>query len=239
MPENGTLVDVIGRPAVHDGVRFVPILYDDPFADNPYLYLDDIDRLPTIPNCFTFTDDVANWPTWWAKSRLIDIFGFQPPVNCELNRPLNCPFAAVLDVSEPELSFVPMLLASAGLANSYATIQFREGTPKETKQRLASAFLELLLKSPSGLGVFVEYHLPSWDDEGSYEAPLYRVSCDGASFDVNFVGYLRPRSETDDDIDAYNAETFEEGTCCELWRREYPLGPFSLPRKRRCNNRMN
>lgn len=227
------ILNFLGRSVIHNDWRFVPILGTFDFNSRELCFHDHAHAL-TQPECFEEQLDFEDWHSWWAKARLLKLFAIQPPVSCCLTHPLNFLLAAMPKDASHVDSIKPLLVTSWPQYASFG-LRFLRHESQQSMQHLADAFFKLMLAEPHGLGVFSEYYVRLWDDSqinapSTHEVALHRVSCDGAEFHLDFLGYLRPQDTTDDEIEEINAAALEN--CDMEWVRDIPVWPFEMPRKR-------
>lgn len=232
----GTIKDFIGRSVTHSGMRFIPMLGVFAFGHREILFEDDSSHLQ-LPKCFDQEPDLEDWLSWWAKARMVHLFGIHPPVSCCLTRPLEF-LLGVIPSSDHSLDAVkPMLITSIPDSLSFG-LRFEHRETKESATRIADIFFDLMLANPYEIGVFSDYFVRLWDPgeanaPSSHEVALYRISCDGTDFTTKFIGYLRPEKVSDDEIDEMNDASREDSNI--MWIRDVPVWPFTLPTKRRNN----
>ena len=230
----GSIIDFIGRSVTHNGVRFIPMLGVFAFGYREILFEDNTGQLQ-LPKCFDQEPDLEDWLSWWAKARILHLFGIQPPVSCCLTRPLDFLLGAI-PVSAQSLDAVrPILISSLPDGCSFG-LRFEHSETRESATRMAEIFFDLLLSKPAAIGVFSDYFVRLWDPgeanaPSSHEVALYRISCDGIDFAAKFIGYLRPQKVSDEEIDEMNEASRED--CDMMWIRDVPVWPFALPRRRR------
>jgi hypothetical protein len=225
--------DFIGRSASHKGMRFIPMLGEFEFGARSMLLEDDRRRVQH-PNAFSQEPDLEDWLSWWAKARIVHIFGIHPPVSCDLTKPLEFLLGAVPESNLTLDSVRPVLLASIPESAGFG-LRFTRQEARESALRIAGSLFDLLLSDPFGLGVFSDYFVRLWDSTevnapSSREVALYRIACDGIDLQSKFIGYLRPENVDDDEIDEMNEAIAEN--CDMLWIRDVPVWPFELPRRR-------
>ena|SRR5215469_3986041 len=175
--EFGTLQNVFGTPATHDGFLFVPAavqLNGNRFSTG--FYLRDLvgKRAPAIlARAIEQHYDAA-----WVRARLPRVFAFTPELSEVEKSLLNVCFVAVAVGSSIGLPFICIdYYGRTGLMFS------PEGPDQETQAKVAAAFWSLLLQSPDDVADFAAtvYHPGAgvWMHFGCEDGePCYRESED-------------------------------------------------------------
>lgn len=226
------LRDVIGPLVARENIQLVPVLGDFDFCDDA-VYLEDVPGSEVIPS-FIDEYDWDDLNCWWTRSRLLAIFGIDHPVGGNLTRVLDFVMMAILS-TESGLVARPVLLRSRcrdQWAPFSVALSFDNMASDTERQLIANVIWNLLMEQPKELGVFSDYIAIGWHDcsqdvDRSTEGAFYRVSCDGITFSVDYIGELSP------DYTPQELEGFDRS---EFWGVTYP---FEIPRKIRRNHGMH
>lgn len=231
----------IGRSVTWEGIRFIAVLGEFAYGSREYYFVDNASTIQQ-PECFKQEIDFEDWRSWWAKARMLALFGIHAPTSPCMTLPLEFQLG-VLPESATAVEMVRPLLVQS--SPECATFFVRCGH-RETEagaRRIVNAFFGLLVTEPSHLGIFSDYYVRLWDSAeinapSSHDVALHRVSCDGIDFILNFIGYLRPQDVSDDEIDQINLDTQESSDM--VWVREVPIWPFKMPimNQRKRQNRL-
>jgi hypothetical protein len=144
----GTLQNVFGKPARHDGFTFVPAAIQlDGESFSMGFYFRDLagDRPPAIlVRPIEFQYDAA-----WVRARLPRVFGFTPELSEVEKSLLDVGFLAVASGSAIGLPFTCTdYYGRAGLMFS------PNGPDQDTQAKIARAFWSLLLQTPDDIADF-------------------------------------------------------------------------------------
>jgi hypothetical protein len=169
----GTLQNVFGKPATHNGFTFVPAaveLNGDRFSTDFHLRDSAGERPPAI----LARPIEQQYDAAWVRARLPQVFGFTPELSEVEKSLLNVGFVAVAAGSSVGFPF---------LCTDYygrTGIMFSpEGPDQDTQAKIAAAFWSLMLQAPDDLanfeatvyhpGASVWMHFGCQDGEPSYE----------------------------------------------------------------------
>jgi hypothetical protein len=175
--EFGTLHNVVGKAATHDGFSFVPAMVDL----NGHRFSFDFDLRDAVgerPPAILTRPIQEGYDAAWVRARLPRVFAFTPELSEVEKSVLHVGFVAVASGSTAGFPFV--CTDYYGRTN----LMFSpEGPDQDTQVKIAAAFWSLLLESPDDLEDFqaAVYHPGAgiWMHFGCADGePYYRESGD-------------------------------------------------------------
>jgi hypothetical protein len=171
----GTLQDVFGKPATHDGFTFVPAAVEldgNGFSTDFYLR----DSAGGLPPAVLARPIERQYDAAWVRARLPRVFGFTPELSKLEKSLLDVGFIAVAAGSSVGLPFI-----CADYYGRTGLMFSSHGPDQDTQAKIAGAFWSLLLQTPDDVADFeaIVYHPGAgiWMHFGCEDGePSYRES---------------------------------------------------------------